>query len=79
MDMGNVRVSDIIVQVAATIIAAGILGLIAQGFGWNRRLTALERDMKDVLRHMKTRQNEFRDSHEIFEDGEYHHKRSRRV
>lgn len=77
--MGNVRMSDIIVQVAATVIAAGILGLIAQGFGWSRRLSALERDMKDVLRHIKSTRAEFRDSHEIFEDGEYHHKRSRRV
>lgn len=77
--MGNVRISDIVVQVAATVIAAGIIALISQGFGNSRRLTALERDMKDVLRHMKATRSEFRDSHEIFEDGEYHHKRSRRV
>lgn len=77
--MANVRMSDVMVQVAATVIAAGILGLLAQGFSWNRRLSAVERAIKDISRNMRSTHTEFHDSHEIFEDGEYHHKRSRRV
>lgn len=73
------RVSDIVVQVAATVIAAGITGLVVQGFGLFRRMSALESSMRDVLRYMDDMNKDFVDSHEIFEDGEYHHKRRRRV
>lgn len=77
--MNDARVGDVIVQVAATIIAAGILGLIAQGFGWSRRLRALETSMAQVLKHIDDSRREFRDSHDVFEDGEYHHRRGRRA
>lgn len=77
--MSNLKVSDLIVQIAAAVIAAGVVGLLVQGFGVFRRLAVLEASVKDIRETLDSTHREFHDSHHKFEDGEYHHRRGHRV
>lgn len=77
--MSNPKVSDLIVQIAAAVIAAGIVGLFVQGFGVFRRLAVLEASVKEIRETLESTHQEFHDSHHRFEDGEYHHRRGSRV
>ena len=73
--MTSNRMSDLIVQIAATVIATGIVSLVAQAIGMSRRLTRVEDKMVEVLKYIADGRRDFHDSHEVFEDGEYHHRR----
>lgn len=73
------RVSDLMVQVAAVIIASGLIALVTQVSRVFRRLSRLEENMKSVMGFMHNMQRDFHGSHERMEDGEYHHRRTRRV
>lgn len=77
--MANTRVTDLIVQIAATVIATGVIALLAQGFSVFRRLSSLEVAVKEIRREMKATHSEFHASHQLFEDGEFHHRRGKGV
>lgn len=77
--MSNPKVSDLIIQIAATVIATGIVTLIVQVAGVFRRLSSVESDVRDIKTVMGNHHDEFHNSHQLFEDGEYHHRRSGRV
>lgn len=78
-EMNNPKVSDLVIQICATVIAAGIVGLFAQGIGVFRRLAALESSVKEIRETLNSTHAEFHESHHKFEDGEYHHRRGSRV
>ena len=77
--MNNARISDVMVQVAATVIAAGLLAIAAGIRGLFKRLSSLEQTVREILPHVYGVRRDFNNSHEVFEDGEYHHKRRGRV
>lgn len=78
MQTPPIRVSDILVEVVAGVMVAGILGIVAQFFGLFRRMTKVEHAVKDLTRTVRENVESFNRSHARYEDGEVHHRRSGR-
>lgn len=78
-DMDSMRVNDVVVQVVATVMAAGVIALVTQVFGLFRKVDKLDRKMDEVVKYLRNTRRDFVNSHQQFEDGEWHHRRNRNV
>lgn len=71
--------AQFLVELLAGLAVAAIVTLVGQIAGLLRKVNRTERKVDDIGRHVKKMGEDFRNSHERMNDGEWHHKRSSRV